>query len=186
MKINNFLTIVALVTPFATLPVGAIETVNPQVNNAEVILLAQSDWQEYGSEEFTVKMPGEPISSQNTEEISEGMTLTFDDMTFQDDDGAYAVIYTELPSKYLDETDSKDVLNEMSMLFLMSTQLEGLKEFEESINFQENPGLEYRIDEEEIGLILRLYLVQERVYFLFAVSEQPNQINQFIDSFNLL
>ena len=83
-------------------------------------------------------------------------------------------------------TDSQTVLDDMSALFLIATQLESLKELEKFINFRGHPGREYRINEEDVALVLKLYLVQERVYFLFAVSEQPNQVNQFVNSFNLL
>ncbi|KOR38594.1 MULTISPECIES: hypothetical protein [Planktothricoides] len=174
-----------LLTAFgAALPVVASETAAPQTN-AEVMQLAQTGWREYGSERFTIRMPGEPVSSRNAEEVGEGLTLTFNEMTFEDDGGAYGVIYTDLPRNYLQGTNSAAVLDYMSALFLISTQLEGLKEVEQSINLKGHPGLEYRINEAEAALVLRLYLVQERVYFLFGVSEQPNQVNQFVNSFNL-
>lgn len=184
MKLR-ILTIFALLTSLgSTLPVAAIETVNPQAN-AEVILLSQGGWREYGSERFTIRMPGEPVSSRNSEEITEELTLTFDEMTFEDNSGAYGVIYTDLPSNYMQGTNAQEVLNDMSALFLISTQLEGLKEVEKPINLKGHPGLEYRISEQEAALVLRLYLVQQRVYFLFGVSERENQVNQFVNSFNL-
>ncbi len=184
MKLK-ILTICALLTSWGcTLPVAAIETVNPQAN-AEVMLLSQGGWREYGSERFTIRMPGEPVSTRNSEEITEGFTLTFNEMTFEDNSGAYGVIYIDLPSNYMQDTNAQEVLNDMSALFLISTQLEGLKELEKSINLKGHPGLEYRISEPEAALVLRLYLVQQRVYFLFGVSEQENQVNQFVNSFNL-
>lgn len=185
MKLK-ILAILALLSPFGfTLPVAAIENVNYPVNS-EIMLLAQRDWEAYTSEKFTIKLPGQPFTSTNSEEIAEGLTLTFDEVTFENDNGAYGVIYTDLPDDYLQETDSQTVLDDMSALFLIATQLEGLKELEKSIKFRGNPGLEYRINEQEVALVLQLYLVQERVYFLFAVSEQPNQVNQFLNSFKLL
>ncbi len=185
MKLK-ILTIFALLTCLgSTLPVAASETVHPQ-GNAEVILLSQGGWREYGSERFTIKMPGEPISSRNSEEIDEGLTLTFSEMIFEDDQGAYGVIYTDLPSNYVQGTNAQEVLNDMSTLFLISTQLEGLKALEKPINLKGHPGLEYRVSEPEAALVLRLYLVQQRVYFLFGVSELESQVNQFVNSFNLL
>lgn len=184
MKLK-ILAIFALLTSLgSTLPVAAIETANPQAN-AEVMLLSQGGWREYGSERFTIRMPGEPVSSRNSEEIAEGFTLTFNEMTFEDNNGAYGLIYTDLPSNYMQDTNAQEVLNDMSALFLISTQLEGLKELEKSINLKGHPGLEYRISEPEAALVLRLYLVQQRVYFLFGVSERENQVNQFVNSFNL-
>jgi hypothetical protein len=184
MKLRIF-AILALLSPFGfTLPVAAIETFNYPVNS-EIMLLAQRDWQAYNSDRFTIQLPGQPVTSTNSEEIAEGLTLTFDEITFENDTGAYGLIYTDLPNDYLQETDSQTVLDDMSALFLIATQLEGLKELEESINFQGNPGREYRINEQDLALALQLYLVEKRVYFLFAVSEQPNQVNQFLNSFSI-
>lgn len=184
MKLK-ILAILAFLSPLGfTLPVAAIETLNSP-GNREVMLMAQRNWQDYTSEGFTIQMPGQPETSRNSEEIAEGFTLTFNEITFEDDNGAYGVIHTDLPDDYVQETDSQEVLDDMSALFLIATQLEGLKELEESINFKGNPGREYRINEDDVALVLRLYLVQKRVYFLFAVSEQPNQVGRFVESFNL-
>lgn len=185
MKLRNF-AILALLSPVAfTFPVAAIETIDAPVN-AEVMLLSQGNWHQHTSDKFTIQMPGQPVTNRNAQEVAEGLTLTFDEITFENDSSAYGVIYTELPNDYLQDTDDQTVLDDMSALFLIATQLEGLKELEESIEFNGNPGREYRINEQDIDLVLQLYLVQERVYFLFAVSEQPNQVNQFLNSFNLL
>lgn len=161
-----------------------IAIANPQANT-EVIGQAQPGWREYGSERFTIRMPGQPVATRNSEQIADGITLTFNEITFEDDRGAFGVIYTDLPRSYLQGANAAEVLNDMSALFLISTQLQGLKQLEQRINLKGHPGLEYRVIEPDAALILRLYLVRERVYFLFGVSEQPNQVNQFVNSFNL-
>lgn len=184
MKLKN-LAILFLLSPLSlSIPVEAIETFNSP-ENPEVMLLSQRNWHEHNADKFTIQMPGEPVTSQNSEEIAEGFTLTFNEITFENDNGAYGLIHAELPDNYIQEATSEEVLDDMSALFLISTQLEGLKELEEPINFRGNPGREYRINEPDAALVLRLFLVQKRVYFLFAVSEQPNQVNQFVNSFNL-
>jgi hypothetical protein len=187
MKLK-ILAILFLLSPLGfTLPVEAIETfASPE--HPEVMPLTQNNsqnWHEHTADKFTIQMPAEPITNKTSEEIAEGFTLTFNEITVETGNGAYALIHTELPDDYIQETNSEEVLDDMSYLFLIGTPLEGLKALEQSIDFRGNPGREYRISEPDVALVLRLYLVEKRMYFLFAVSEQQNQVNQFVNSFNL-
>lgn len=185
MKLK-IIALLALLSPLGfTLPAAAIETFNSSENPA-VMLLAQEDWHQHISEKFTIQMPNQPESSQNSEEIDEELNLTFNEITSEDDKGAYGLIHTDLPDNYLQKNDSQAVLDYMSDLFLMAMQLEGLKELEQSIDREGNPGREYRVVEPTGALIMQLYLVEKRVYFLFAVSSEENQVNQFVNSFDLL
>lgn len=183
--LNVLLTAFGAALPVVATPQGGSRSLIAPAPATEVMGQAQTSWREYGSERFTIRMPGQPVTNRNSEEVADGLTLTFNEITFEDDRGAFGVIYTDLPRSYLQGTNAAEVLNDMSTLFLISTQLQGLKQLEQRINLKGHPGLEYRVIERDAALVLRLYLVQERVYFLFGVSEQPNQVNQFVNSFNL-
>ena len=92
----------------------------------------------------------------------------------------------ELPSAYIQEANSTQILDEMSDMFLAGMQLPQLKNIEQTINLDGYPGREYSLSEEEGSLTLRLFLVEQKMYFLFAASPTAASVNQFIDSFELL
>lgn len=185
----RILAIAALLAPLGlgvALPIAPSQAVSKDTSSS-LLQLSQSNWQGYTSSrgQFKVQMPGEPQEEKNSQNFGEE-TLSVEEITFEDDNGAYGVVYMELPNEYIKETDSNGILDEMSQMFLGGMQLPQLKNLEETIEIGGYPGREYRLSETEGSLVVRLYLVEKNFYFLFGASPTETTVNRFIDSFELL
>ncbi|NER38438.1 MAG: hypothetical protein F6J93_31550 [Oscillatoria sp. SIO1A7] len=169
-----------------SLPMAPSQAVSKDTNSS-FIQLSESNWQGYTSSkgQYQVQIPGQPEQERNSQNVGEE-TLSVEEIKFEDEDGAYGVVYMELPTAYIRDSNSTDILDEMSDMFLAGMQLQQLKDIEETINLDGYPGREYRLSEEEGSLVLRLYLVEKKMYFLFAASPTAASVNKFIDSFELL
>lgn len=190
LKVKNvklkILAIAAMLAPLGfALPMGTSKALDSN-NSSSLLHLSQSNWQPHTSStgQFRVQMPGQPEEERNSQDVGEE-TLAVEEIKFEDENGAYGVVYMELPSAYIQETDSTNILDEMSDMFLAGMQLPELKNIEQTINLDGYPGREYRLSESEGSLVLRLYLVEKKMYFLFAASPTAASVNQFIDSFEL-
>lgn len=185
----RILAIAALLTSLGlglSLPIAPSQAVSKDTSSS-LLQLSQSNWQGYTSNrgQFKVQMPGQPQEEKNSQNFG-SETLSVEEITFEDDNGAYGVVYMELPNEYINETDSNGILDEMSDMFLGGMQLPQLKNLEETIDIGGYPGREYRLSETEGSLVVRLYLVEKNFYFLFGASPTETTVNRFIDSFELL
>lgn len=151
------------------------------------VVFVQSTWQPFTSPTglFWVQLPGEPNSEILLKEIEEEVVKVHQ-ISFINETGVYAVLYGDLPSSYTETTDENTILDEMGAWILAEKQLEDLAELEQPITLKNQPGREFAVSNENGALIVRVYLVNQRIYFLLTASEKVNDVNQFLRSFQFL
>ncbi len=69
---------------------------------------------------------------------------------------------------------------------LEDLDLEDLTELEADVQLNGHPGRRYRYSDGDGTLDLRLYLVDERMYWLIASDTDETSVNRFVSSFELL
>ena len=90
-----------------------------------------------------------------------------------------------LSKSYL-QKGSKSVLNEITSYFLGDFGCEDLEEYAKNITYKGYPGREFKIVEDNSGLVMKLYLVKQKFYLLLVASDHLKKAVNFIDSFQLL
>jgi len=189
LKVKNVklrtLAIAAILSPLSfALPLEASEVLHPSAHWPLVV--AQSDWPTYTrTGQFRVQMPGEPEEERNSENFGTE-TLISEEIKFEDEEGLYGVFFMDLPREYIQESNSTEILNEMRDSFLEGMGLPQLKNQEQLIDLNSYPGREYRVIETEGMLVLRLYLVEQKIYFLVGASPVADRVDRFMNSFELL
>ncbi|MDB9516273.1 hypothetical protein PN466_04775 [Roseofilum reptotaenium CS-1145] len=183
----RILAIAVMLTPLGfALPIEASQVLPS--NTHSPLVLSQSDWQTYTrTGHFRVEMPGQPEEERSSEDFG-GETLTIEEIQFEDEEGIYGVFYMELPTEYLQQASDKQILDEMSDSFLEGMEMPDLKSQEQLIDLNGYPGREYRVTEIEGEglLVLRLYLAENKIYFLVSASSVADLVERFMNSFELL
>lgn len=163
----------AIARPFASLPLS-------------VRYLAQSQWQQLTSDagKFAIQMPGSPRTETVLEEIS-GEQVDLHQFGVQpNEESVFVIMYADLPQAYT-EGNTEQVFDRIGN-DLFGTQFQQLKEKQQPISLDGNPGREFRVAESDNTFVMRMYLVGQRSYLLLSQSKQANEIEQFLDSFQLL
>lgn len=97
----------------------------------------------------------------------------------------YLFARARLSNRYL-QKGSREVLNEMTRYFLGEFDCEELEEYAKHISYENYPGREFKIVEDKAGLVMRLYLVERKLYLLLVASDRLQEATKAIDSFKLI
>jgi hypothetical protein len=186
MKLRMLATAFLLATLGFAFPVTATEKLGGNTIEPSV-LQAQSKWQTFTSEvgKFQISLPRKP-SPQSTQAAEwNGKPIQLHQISTQNSNGAYIVVYADLPSTNA-QTDTEKTLDEISTKLLSEMKLQELKGRGKTIEINGNPGREYRISNSGRVFAMRLYLVGQRSYLLLSQSSNSGEANQFLSSFQLL
>ncbi len=90
-----------------------------------------------------------------------------------------------MPSAFL-SLGTEKVLDQLRDELLKDLNLEDLTELEVDVQLSGHPGRRYHYSDGDGTLDIRLYLVDERVYWVIASAPDETSVNQFVNSFALL
>lgn len=154
---------------------------------APSILLVQSNWQPFTSTHgrFMAQFPGQPKIETIVKDIR-GHLSQCNQASLMNDTGVYSIIYCDLSEELIRQKEPQALLEDMGNWILNDKQLEDLAGLEQPIFLKRNPGQEFRISNANSALVVRLYLVEKRIYFLLTGSENVSDVNHFLGSFQLL
>lgn len=150
----------------------------------------EEEWATFESEEgrFSILFPGEP--KEQTESVSTAIgTIETEFFMVEQKDMAYSLNYADYPADIVAASDAGMMLNGARMGAVSNVNGELLDEKE--ITLDGYPGREIRIeiDEDDIIVRARFYLVENRLYVVQALSKKSKasseEIDEFLDSFEL-
>ncbi|HEY9851328.1 MAG TPA: hypothetical protein V6D28_17800 [Leptolyngbyaceae cyanobacterium] len=146
---------------------------------------AQSDWNEFlsTSGRFAVSMPGQP-----KEEIATADDGSLDySFSLRLPRGAYFIHYTDIPKANEMESEKLQALLDRVPADFVSGAQATLKEDPRNVEINGYPGKEFYFTL-KTGLpgVGRVYMVQERLYLLLAMTNQSEDTQKFVNSFRLL
>ncbi len=132
---------------------------------------------------FAVAFPENPSVSSEMDDI-DGDPIELHEFSAETDDYSYTVLYADMPSAFL-SLGSETVLDELRDALLEDLDLEDLTELEADVQLAGHPGRRYRYSDGDGTLDIRLYLVDERMYWLIASDTDETSVNRFVNSFAL-
>lgn len=147
----------------------------------------QSPWQVFTSNlgRFTVEFPKPPKITSYTQELEGEFSTQHLFVTEKESDQRFIVAYLDLPSALL-QGQSQEILDRVVAQTLNNQQMRILKDNQRSITLGEYPGKEFRLEQNGKMVVMRLYLVKNRLYLLSTQSLENTEIEQFLNSFQLL
>ena len=176
---------------------GNIREVLSQNINVQPLLLAQAQWQSlsFPQGRFQVQLPFEPKIFKDFTDI-DGQQLDWRFFRVDDDSywnpnkkegdptSVYVVGYTDLTSEYIQQVGD-NLLEQVGKNLFQEFELEELNPQSKSISLNSRPGLEFSGNSDGAITAMRLYLVEQRLYALYVVSDDTTNIEQFFSSFQL-
>ncbi|MEO0456275.1 MAG: hypothetical protein AAF152_06775 [Cyanobacteria bacterium P01_A01_bin.114] len=171
------------------LPVRATPLGEPiQLTQAQ---MAQVQWPVFTSStgRFAVELPQPPEMVTETDEI-DGEPIEIYQFDSKTDTSSYTVVYSDLPASYLSK-GAEVVLDEIRDYVLedMADEAElnvALAASETGVQLGRYPGRQYQYSGGDFTVNMRLYLVGERMYLIAGADVEAAQLNQFVNSFELL
>ncbi|MBP0006382.1 MAG: hypothetical protein J7642_22130 [Cyanobacteria bacterium SBC] len=161
----------------------------PNVTRALEVVVAQqvrsslSSWEAFTSEggQFNVQIPRQPEARARTTTV---LGKPIDWNVFRADEGSetYAVVYTDLTDA-ITEGGSKSFLASIVNDLLAEAELENLAERSQRISFSGYPGREFLGVSNGQIVAIRLYLIEDRLYGLFARTDELSHATWFLESF---
>ena len=156
------------------------------LSKPNLMLLARNhDWQTFRSQRggFSAQLPGD--ASWETEQTEfKGYPLTVHMLEVESDSNAYGIAYADLPPAYLAK-GSNAVLDEVGRELLDQT-MQPLSDQQLHSSLKNYPGRFTQRGLFHMTMKARLHLVDERMYFIFAASDQNQTVDNFLNSFSLL
>ena len=156
------------------------------LSEPNLIHLARSGgWQTYHSQRggFSTELPGS--ANWETEETEfKGYPLTVHVLEVESDSNAYGIGYADLPKAYLAKGSEK-VLDEVGRE-LLSQRMKPIPGEELNPSLRNYPGRFTQQGLFHMTMKARLHLVNERMYFVFAASDQETAVDRFLNAFSLL
>ena len=146
--------------------------------------VAQASGFSSASGRFAVAFPENPSISREMDDI-DGDPIQLHEFSLETDDYSYTVLYADMPSAFL-SLGTETVLDELRDALLEDLELEDLTELEADVQLNGHPGRRYRYSARDGTLDLRLYLVEERMYWVIAFDPDETSVNRFVSSFALL
>jgi hypothetical protein len=151
----------------------------------------QSIWKPFSSAEggFTVLMPGTPKPVQQTLNTPNGRITLKGFIVQRPNEANYFVIYSDFPSKTIEnDSDIENLFDGIVEGFKRRTRGEVVSK--ENITLNDYPGREFKMQlSGTITARSRIYLVNQRLYQLVAITPReqdlPQSIQGFLDSFQL-
>ncbi|ELS02667.1 hypothetical protein Xen7305DRAFT_00023850 [Xenococcus sp. PCC 7305] len=196
MKQLSFAITTLLYLCLANFPVNVKEALAQNIQLQQT-LLAQAEWKlfSFNAEKFQVQFPFEPKIFKDFTDI-DGQQLDWylfrvDDDSYwnpakkeDDANSVYLVAYTDLTVEYIEQSGN-DLLEKISDNLFQEFELEELNQQGKAIFLNGQPGLEFsgNLDDSIAGM--RLYLVGQRLYSLYAISDDSTNIEQFFNSFQV-
>ncbi|MGK7948736.1 MAG: hypothetical protein AB4368_07990 [Xenococcaceae cyanobacterium] len=196
MKQISIATTTILLFCLANLSGNSKETLSQNIT-VKPLLLVQAQWQlfSFSKGRFSVKLPLEPKVFKDFTDI-EGQQLDWRLLRVDDDSywnpalnegdspSVYVVDYTDLADEYIQQTGDA-LLEEIGSDLLLEFELEELNPQSKSIALNSQPGLEFSGNLDDKTAAMRLYLVESRLYALYAISKDITNIDRFFSSFQL-
>jgi hypothetical protein len=184
---NNKRLIPIFITTLLMTGYPTIQTVQAQSTQEAT----QSIWKPFASEEggFTLLMPGTPKKVEQTLNTPNGRMTLKGFMVQRRDEANYFVIYVDLPRKTIEnDSDIEDLFDGIVEGFKRRTRGEVVSQ--ENITLNDYPGREFKTQlSGTITARSRIYLVNQRLYQLVAITPReqdlPQSIQGFLDSFQL-
>jgi len=156
------------------------------LSEPNLIHLARNDgWQAYRSKRggFSTQLPGS--ASWETEETEfKGYPLTVHMLEVESGSDAYGIGYADLPKAYLAK-GSDQVLDEVGRE-LLSKRMQPIPSSRLNSSLRNYPGRFTQQGLFHMTMKARLHLVNERMYFVFAASDQKATVDRFLNAFSLL
>ena len=146
-----------------------------------------AEWKEFKSPEggFFITMPGEPERSKQTVKTAAGDMDMYIYM-LESRSGAYGVIYSEFPSLYLQQPNAAERLLDGGHDGAVA-QMKGKLLDEKSITIGRHPGRELHIECAQGTIVMRIFLINTRLYQVMAVLPKGQAISddtmKFLESF---
>ncbi|VXB65190.1 conserved hypothetical protein [Flavobacterium sp. 9R] len=151
-----------------------------------------NEWYQYDSSEFKVlfpKMPNSTIKKINTEAGELQMQVNMYDASKDETDEnlIYSVTSSEYPKTHIESHIKHDSLNTFfrNSIEGMVNNVKGKLISESKINLGNFQGREFKIDFRD-GLAIiktRMYLVENKVYFLQTITKTDKEKNKLIEKF---
>ncbi|MDJ0532591.1 MAG: hypothetical protein QNJ70_08860 [Xenococcaceae cyanobacterium MO_207.B15] len=160
------------------LPVSAYE---PAVAPWQV---AQASGFSSASGRFAVAFTKNPSRSREMDDIN-GDPIEIYEFSVETNNYSYTVLYADMPSAFL-SLGTETVLDKLRDALLKVLDLEDLTKLEVDVQLSGNPGRRYRYSDRDGTLDIRLYLVDERMYWVIASDTDETSVNRFVNSFALL
>ncbi|HCA93742.1 MAG TPA: hypothetical protein DEP38_03445 [Cyanobacteria bacterium UBA9226] len=184
---NNKLPIAFFITTLLMTGYPTMETVEAQSAKEAT----QSIWKPFSSAEggFTLLMPGTPKPVEQNLNTPNGRINLKGFMVQRRNEANYLVIYTDLPSKTIEnDKDIEELFDGIVEGFQRRTRGELVNE--ENITLNNFPGREFKMElSGNITARSRVYLVNQRLYQLVVVTPReedlPQSIQGFLDSFQV-
>lgn len=184
MKINKFLVIAFLFTISLLLPWKTYQA-RTVINPDSAALVSNRNWQSFSSQSglFKIEMPGLPQEKREETEIL-GNSKDWHLFTFKEDYITYMLGYLDLSETEISE-GSKDAVGSIKNLILTPLGLTELELTGREIVLNNYPGKEFLTLQSSQIVGLRVYLVQNRLYGLFARADNIGDINHYFNSFQV-
>ena len=155
------------------------------------IQIAQSIWKPFSSPEggFTVLMPGTPIQVQNTIDTQIGALNLNGFLVERPNEAVYIVGYVEFPGNILQSAGNSNEILEGFMQGVLNSSEDRLLN-QQNINLTNYPGKDFKVQKSEgVTGRYRVYLVNQRLYFLAVETPKETYLQKsiqgFLDSFQL-
>lgn len=132
---------------------------------------------------FAIAFPETPVMESESDDI-DGEPIEIYEFEVSTTTSEYIVAYTDLPAAFL-SLGAEAVLNEIRDYILEDIGIEDLVELEVDVQLAEHLGRRYRYSDVDGTLDMRLYLVDERMYFVAAAAADETAVDRFISSFEL-
>jgi hypothetical protein len=138
---------------------------------------------------FFVHMPGLPVGSQQTFKTKGGdMVLYLFNLERGRANERFSVQYADYPEQFLKEAGSADaVLKKASTVDAFN--IEGRVVSEKALSLGSHPGRELQVENAELAMRIRLYLVDKRLYKIVASWPKSRAFSiddeRFLNSFSL-
>lgn len=148
-------------------------------------LARNNDWQTYESKRggFSAQLPG--AASWDTEQTKfKGHPITVRMLEVESEEDAYVIGYADLPQAYLAK-GSDAVLDDVGRE-LLDQKMQPLPSQQLHPSLKKYPGRFSQQGLFHMTMKARLHLVDQRMYFIFAASDQEQSINHFLNGFSLL
>jgi hypothetical protein len=162
------------------------------IGTAASVAPAPPGWKVFAPSDgrFSVLMPGLPVSEQQTFATKSGNMVLY---LFNLDRGRmnerFSVQYTDYPEQFLKEARSADtVLTKASTVDAFN--IGGTVVSEKSFPLGRYPGRELQVENAELAMRIRLYLVDQRLYKVVATWPRSRSFSEdderFLASFRLM
>ncbi len=139
----------------------------------------------YNFGDCAIAFPGTPQIIRTDRIKVEGEKIDLHKIIFENPVETYLFARAYLSDSYLKQ-GSEIILNRMIRYLLADFDCQELEYYAQNIKYKCYPGKEFHIIEDNSGLIMRLYLVEGKLYLLLVGSDRLKEAKRFFNSFQIL